>query len=122
MASMRRVDITLRPSSPRCVASSTNELLIRYRVSVRRMAIGSAPTAALPDGRLVAFAGIARRRNRAYFFAMKPAFSISVLCWFSACVTQLTNSCPVMNDWLNAAFSLNSFQSGVARIFLKRSM
>src|SRR5512142_2619694 len=37
-------------------------------------------------------------RSKRYFFAMNPAFSISVLCLASASSTHLTYSAPVMND------------------------
>src|SRR5690242_14574411 len=58
----------------------------------------------------------------AYFFARNPAFSIRPLCIVSASVSHFTYSGPVMNDWLNAACSVNSFQSGVSRTFFRRSM
>jgi hypothetical protein len=34
------------------------------------------------------------------------------LCMVSACSTHLAYSGPLMNDWLNAACSVNDFQSG----------
>jgi len=77
-------------------------------------------TAWNPDGKGSGWAGDAARVPR-YFLARKPAFSIRSWCIVSAFASHFANSGPVMNDWLNAACSVNSFQSGVSRTFLNRS-
>src|SRR5690242_21345914 len=77
------------------------------------------------DGRLWAAVASSCNQCGGHFFARNPAFSISPLCIASASVSHLTNSGPVMNDWLNRSeehtSELQSHVNLVCRLLLVKN-